>query len=489
MKNFRNSIRFRVWLLFVGFTTLILIFLYCTQVFLLPVFYKFMKTQEITQTLSIIKSSWDSENLKATVDYLASNQQMDIMLNIPAETPFGQPFTYYAKKSGSPTVSLSKSVSENIKEELLNSKTGTLFLPTSDEGKDTMLLASYVGTADNIRGYIFIYSYLEPMGTTSSILQSLIIMSSSFLLIIAFCLAIFVSSQISRPIVKISRSANKLITGEFNMAVKSNEYAEIAILKENLNEASAEIAKTENLRKDLMANISHDLRTPLTMIKAYAEMIRDLSGDNPEKREKHLKVIIDETDRLTALVADVLSLSKLQSGVVEMNMTEFDFSEHLTGIISRFGFLKDTEDCNVQIDAEPQIYISADITKLEQAVYNLVNNAINYTGEDRTVCVKLFRKDDKTARFEVRDSGVGIRPEDLPYIWERYYKVDRSENHKRVVKGTGLGLSIVKGVLEAHKFRYGVDSELGKGSTFWFEFPILDITKSDEEKEPPLLKE
>lgn len=488
MKNFKDSIRFRVWLLFVGFTTLMLIFLYCTQVFLLPVFYKFMKTQEITQTLSIIKSSWDSENLKTTVDHLASNQQMDIMLNIPAETPFGQPFTYYAKKSGSPTVSLSQSVSDTIKEELLNSKTGTLFLPTSDEGKDTMLLASYVGTADDIEGYIFIYSYLEPMGTTSSILKNLLIMSSSILLVLAFCLSIFISSQISRPIVKISRSANKLITGEFNMAVKPNEYAEIAILKENLNEASKEIAKTENLRKDLMANISHDLRTPLTMIKAYAEMIRDLSGDNPEKREKHLKVIIDETDRLTALVADVLSLSKLQSGVVEMNMTEFNFSEHLTGIISRFGFLKDTEDCAVQIDAEPDIYISADITKLEQVVYNLVNNAINYTGDDRTVRVKLYRKDDKNARFEVSDSGVGIRPEDLPYIWEKYYKVDRSENHKRVVKGTGLGLSIVKGVLEAHHYKYGVDSELGKGSTFWFEFPMLDINKT-EEKEPPLLKE
>ena len=171
-----------------------------------------------------------------------------------------------------------------------------------------------------------------------------------------------------------------------------------------------------------------------------------------------------------------------------MNMTEFNFSEHLTGIISRFGFLKDTEDCAVQIDAEPDIYISADITKLEQVVYNLVNNAINYTGDDRTVRVKLHRMDDKNARFEVNDSGVGIRPEDLPYIWEKYYKVDRSENHKRVVKGTGLGLSIVKGVLEAHHYKYGVDSELGKGSTFWFEFPMLDINKT-EEKEPPLLKE
>ncbi len=298
-------------------------------------------------------------------------------------------------------------------------------------------------------------------------------MSASIILIIACLVSILLASRIANPIVKISRSANKLITGEFNMPVDNSDYAEIAMLVENLNAASSEIAKTEKLRKDLMANISHDLRTPLTMIKAYGEMIRDLSGNNPEKREKHIKVIIDEADRLTALVADILNLSKLQSGVAEINVSTFDFSAHLKGIMSRFGILNTDDEkrnCVIELDITDGIWISADITKLEQVVYNLVNNGINYIGDDNKLIVRLFENGKKTARFEVTDHGVGIPEENLPYIWERYYKVDRSENHKRAVKGTGLGLSIVKGVLEAHHFRYGVISTVGIGSTFWFEF-------------------
>ena len=233
--------------------------------------------------------------------------------------------------------------------------------------------------------------------------------------------------------------------------------------------ASAEIARTETLRKDLLANVSHDLRTPLTMIKAYAEMIRDLSGNSPEKREKHLQVIIDETDRLTLLVSDILNLSKLQSGVLEMDIRVINFSENLKEIVSRFSMLEGTD---VNLEVQDDVYINADTKQLGQAVYNLIINAINYAGET-TVAVRLYTKKGGKVRFEVSDSGIGIPKEQLPYIWERYYKVNRSENYKRAVKGTGLGLSIVKGVFERHGFEYGVDSEVGKGSTFWFECAVV----------------
>ena len=270
------------------------------------------------------------------------------------------------------------------------------------------------------------------------------------------------------PIIRLSKSANKLITGEFNVQSKPNEYTEIKLLTDNLNTASAEIARTEALRRDLLANVSHDLRTPLTMIKAYAEMIRDLSGNSPEKREKHLKVIIDETDRLTLLVSDILNLSKLQSGVIEMDLKPVNFSVQLKEIVSRFSMLEDT---SVKLEAQDEIYIIADSKQIGQAVYNLITNAINYS-EDGLVTVRLYAVKNGRIRFEVTDNGIGIPEEQLPYIWERYYKIGKSENFKRTVKGTGLGLSIVKGVFENHHFQYGVDSEVGKGSTFWFECAI-----------------
>ena len=196
-------------------------------------------------------------------------------------------------------------------------------------------------------------------------------------------------------------------------------------------------------------------------------MIRDLSGNNPEKREKHLGVIIDETDRLTLLVNDILNLSKLQSGNVELDRKVINFSSLLRDIVSRFSMLDETK---IELNCDEDIHINADSKQLGQAVYNLIINAINYSGVD-TVTVNLYGVGLSNVRFEVSDKGVGISADQLPYIWDRYYKVNRSENYKRAVKGTGLGLSIVKSVFECHGFRYGVESEEGSGTTFWFECP------------------
>lgn len=462
-----NSFRFKLWFILLIFTVVILIFLYVSQVVLMPVIYQYTKTQESISVVLEIKRAWISDDfadVKAVIDENAQQKQMDILINIPSSQTGGPPFTYSRDSTGS-SASINHRVSDVIINELLSSKSGMLFFPLSENNKQSFLLAAYVGSSDNALGYIFIYTYLEPTGTTTEILTNIFFTTSTVLIMFSFVVSFFVSNKVSLPIIRLSESAKKLITGEFHVEPKKNEYSEIKLLTENLNMASAEIARTETLQKDLMANVSHDLRTPLTMIKAYAEMIRDLSGDCPEKREKHLQVIIDETDRLTLLVSDILNLSKLQSGVLEMDMRVINFSMHLREIVSRFTLLEKTE---VNLEMQDDIYISADTKQLGQAVYNLITNAINYSGDD-TVTVRLYTIRGGKARFEVSDSGIGIPKEQLPYIWERYYKVDRSENHKRTVKGTGLGLSIVKGVFERHGFDYGVDSEVGKGSTFWFE--------------------
>ena len=473
-----NSFRFKIWIILLVFTIVILLFLYVSQVVLLPVIYEYSKTQECVTTAFEIKKIWIEGNFSAAkivVDNHAQERQMDILIHIPSDVTGSLPFTYSRDSTGS-SASINMRINNIMVEELKASKTGTLFFPINEDERKSFLLATNVGTSNDILGYVFIYSYLEPPGTTTEILKNIFMTSSSVLILFGFIVSFFISNQVSMPIIKLSRSANKLITGEFNVVPEKNEYTEIKVLTENLNMASAEIARTETLRKDLLANVSHDLRTPLTMIKAYAEMIRDLSGDSPEKREKHLQVIIDETDRLTLLVSDILNLSKLQSGIIEMDMKIIDFSSHLKEIVSRFSMLEKTE---VNLELQEDIYINADNKQLGQAVYNLIINAINYSGEDK-VTVRLYNLKGGKARFEVSDTGIGIPKEQIPYIWERYYKVDRSENYKRTVKGTGLGLSIVKGVFERHGFKYGVDSEVGKGSTFWFECAVVKTKNAED---------
>lgn len=515
MKEYFKSIRFRIWITFVAFSLGTIGILLFAQIILTPLFYGRMKTQEYITASNTIKSwmtsdGWspylksDINNLKNAVGQLATTHQFEIIINIPDVST-----TIYASRSGGNDI-LAPNVGNELKGALLNAKNGTIITKTENNGMEGVILATYIdlgaptpdfsfGLADSggeayalmsdaqaqngIIAYILIFGYTEPIGTTLSIVNSLSFICSNIILVGACIVSIMISSHIANPLVKISKNAGKLITGEFKMEVGKNEYDEIANLTENLNTASAEIEKTETLRRDIMANVSHDLRTPLTMIKAYAEMIRDLSGNNPEKREKHLQVIIDETDRLTLLVSDILNLSKLESGVTPMNLSVFDFSEHLKEIINRFSLLDDAKDYQVTLEAEDGIIINADQQKIEQVVYNLVNNAINYIGEDMQVRVRLFRKGSDAARFEVSDRGVGIPAEKLPYIWDRYYKIDRSENHKRAVKGTGLGLSIVKNIFKEHGFAYGCDSKPGEGSTFWFEFNIYKPKPKAEEKE------
>lgn len=462
--NLRHSIRFKIWKSFFLYTIAILMFLFISQVVLMPEIYRLIKTQECISTALEIKRAWRSDDLDNVIDENARNKQLGILIHLPTSSIGGLPFTYSRDTTGS-SISIDRRVSDAMVDELRNSKTGMVFFPVDDETKESFLLATFVGTSDAPEGYIFIYAFLEPTGTTTQILANIFLMSTLLIILMSLVIAMIISSSISKPIIEISRSAHKLITGDFDIQASSNDYSEIVNLTENLNKASAEISKTEKLRKDLLANISHDLRTPLTMIKAYAEMIRDLSGNNPEKREKHLGVIIDETDRLTLLVNDILNLSKLQSGAVELDRKIINLSLLIKDIVSRFAMLDETK---IVLECKDDIHINADAKQLGQALYNLIINAINYSGVD-TITVRLYMPVPGNVRVEVADKGVGISAEQLPYIWERYYKVNRSENYKRAVKGTGLGLSIVKSVFECHGFRYGVESEEGNGTTFWFE--------------------
>ena len=474
MKQYFKSIRFRIWMSFVLFSLSTTLLMYFAQSVLTPIFYGYVKASECTSTAGTIKGLLSAEELdpielNRVAGELAVRNQIDIIVNFP-----NTGVNLIKSKAGNGDV-LQRWISDSVRASIDSDPDNTLMVRVEGDasgGADGMILATNVIRGNSVAAYIFIYSYVEPIGTTLSIANSLLFIFANIILLGACVISIMISSHIANPLVKIAKNADKLITGEFSMKVRRSEYDEVAVLTENLNAASVEIAKTENLRKDLMANVSHDLRTPLTMIKAYAEMIRDLSGDNPEKREKHLQVIIEETDRLTLLVSDILDLSKLESGVVQTEPVYFDFSQHLKELVNRFSLLDDAKDYQVISQVEDGIFIYADTQRIEQVVYNLINNAINYMGEDMKVTVRLFRKSPDTARFEVVDRGVGIPPEQIPYIWDRYYKVDRSANHKRAVKGTGLGLSIVKGILTKHNFTFGCDSKVGEGSCFWFEFAI-----------------
>ena len=330
----------------------------------------------------------------------------------------------------------------------------------------SMLCFQFVENAQGQTVLLMVNATLTPVSATVQTLRLQLALVTVLLAVLATALAFYLSDRVSKPIISISREAEKLGHGDFDAHFSGTGYLEAAQLADTLNYAAAELGKTEELRRELMANISHDLRTPLTMIEGFAEMMRDLPSENtPENAQ----VIVDEARYLSALVRDILDLSKLESGVQEMNPEPLNLTESVRQMVQRYGALCQSEGFTIRVEAEEDLWVLADALRLQQVLYNLVNNAIAYTGPDKLVRVRQVRKGD-FARIEVLATGKGIAPEDLPYIWDRYYKVDK-KSHQRALVGTGLGLSIVKKILVANNAQFGVESS-ESGSTFWFELPL-----------------
>lgn len=346
-----------------------------------------------------------------------------------------------------------------------------LKVPNPHNNYSMVLFGCALGDTENPNGYLFINTALVPVGSAVTIIKRQLMFITFILIVFAFIISLFVSKRIARPIDKITAAAENLAKGDFNTKFDGKGYLEVKQLADALTYAEKELSRVDTMQRDLIANVSHDLRTPLTMLKAYAEMIRDLSGDNPVKRNEHLEIIINETDRLSLMVNDILDLSKLESGRQKLEPSEFEISSKLSEIISRFKGISEKMGYSIHFTPDENRVVFCDVVKIEQVIYNLINNAINYTGADKQVFVRQINRPDGIV-IEVEDTGDGIEPEKIKLIFDKYY---RSENHKREVVGTGLGLSIVKAVLKLHGYDYGVRSVLGKGSVFWFRINSNDI--------------
>lgn len=286
--------------------------------------------------------------------------------------------------------------------------------------------------------------------------------------IFAIILVFLVYWRISKPLMQMNDSAKQLAQGEYDVEFPDAGFRETRELSGTLNYAANELSRLDRLQKELIANISHDLRTPLTMIKGYAEVMRDIPDEiTPE----NMQVIIDETERLSDLVNHLMDLSKIQSGTRKAEIQKIHLTRLLRDVLYRYERFTKHLSYQIRLVADREVWVEADRNMMLQVLYNLINNAVNHTGEDLSVTVTQTVKDGRV-RIGVTDTGAGIAPERLPQIWDRYYKADPTHRHAMI--GTGLGLSIVKEILEQHGAAYGIESTVGQGATFWFELPVTE---------------
>ena len=455
MWKMKNSINHKILNYFLLFSIVILGILWLFQFIFFNSFYKDQKINDIKSVVEKIKKNQTIDEineiaLDKSICIEIANKNYDVLY---ASRYFGKGCIEDSSQTNSYKYDFISKNKEEETYEMIHSKYKSKTL--------------VYGLKLNNNNVAFLSTSLEPTEGIISLIRKQLVVITLFSLILSFILAYFISNHISKPIKKISKEAKNLATGNYNPIKEESNIEEIEELKNTLNYVKNELSRTDELKRDLMANVSHDLKTPLTMIKAYAEMSVDLHSNNQEKQREDINTIIKETDRLTLLVNDILDLSKMESSIDTLEKEEFDIVELTKDILDRYKLYQETENYNFIFNHNKEIIIVfADKKKIEQVIYNLINNAINYTGEDNKVEVNIKENKDNIL-VEIKDTGKGIKEEDLPYIWDRYYK--NKKKHKRNLIGTGLGLNIVKNILETHKFKYGVKTKKEKGTTFYFE--------------------
>lgn len=425
------------------------------------------QTQRVAKTIQLDYQQKNSTKFLKSVESISNSNDMFIyVVSYDGKTMYFKPSgdTTNAQYYSDQIKAVNEAMIKN------NNESAYLRIKNPDDSKDVLAYGSVLTAKGKSPMLVYIFSPLWPVSSTIDILTNQLVYVTFISLLVACLISFYLSIRITRPIRTITRSAERLGQGEYGIVFRGGHYTEINNLADTLTQASIDLEKSDMLQKDLIANVSHDLRTPLTMIKSYAEMIRDLSGNNPEKRDQHLQVIIDETDRLNSLVGDLLSISRMQSGKMVLERSNFNLTQAAESIINTYKIMEIEEGYKLNFNCKVNFIVNGDEEKIKQVISNLFTNAIKFAGKDKTVNVTLKRRG-KYVLCKIEDHGVGIAKEELDHVWERYYRA--SSNMARPAEGSGLGLSIVKEILTLHKADFGVDSAEGKGTTFWFELPYV----------------
>lgn len=484
-----------VFIYFILFTISIFLILFFMQIIFLKPMYKSTKEKQIKNFVKEIESDLKNLNslnsinseIQNKIDKIAYNNQIQVYiftneldLKYTSEENFNKMPQSILKEIQPILIKfqnneISKdSYSENIPLKKFNS-TVNLFIKKVNNNTNLIIIS--------------------PIDQIDSTIEVLILQNqymSIIAIIIAIIISIILSRKISLPIENITREAKLLEKGRYDLDIPETKYYETENLRNVLNLSAIKLKEKDTFQKNIIANVSHDLKTPLSIIKAYTEKIKDITGNNKEKREKDLNVISNETDKLSLLISNMLDLSKLDTGDYVLNKTNFNILQTINSTINRFKII--CEDKNIKINLmlnnkninknkdkniinnivnNNELIILADELKISQVLYNLISNAVKYSNENSFINININynninnKNHNKTLIIAIQDFGKGIKKENLPYIFDKYYKSDDEEKENKI-SSTGLGLSIVKSILEKHNFEYGVKSKENKGSIFWF---------------------
>ena len=326
-----------------------------------------------------------------------------------------------------------------------------------------------------VRGYVVIHYPMQNITASCNSLLNISYLMLVILFLLSLIILIFFTEMVYLPLRKITEATEQYAAGNMHYEFQVESEDEIGYLAASLNYMASEIARAEDTQKKFVANVSHDFRSPLTSIKGYLEAMLD-GTIPPELHEKYLNIVLNETERLKKLTDSLLILNNLNTKGMMLQKTTFDINSVIRNTAATFeGTCKKKTIAIELILTGDELYVTADVDKIQQVLYNLLDNAIKFSHQNSIIKIETTEKHNKVF-ISVKDSGIGIPKDDLKLIWDRFYKSDLSRGKDK--KGTGLGLSITKEIINAHGEHINVISTEGVGSEFIFSLPVAD---SDEE--------
>lgn len=320
-----------------------------------------------------------------------------------------------------------------------------------------------------LRGNVLMHTPVPEIQKTGSTILNLLIPAILISLVISFALVYILSKKIINPLNQITNAAREISSGNWNTRIHLKGNDEIKVLADSFNQMVDNLENLEKMRRDFIANVSHELRTPMTSINGFIEGILD--GTIPEdKHEYYLNIVKNEVKRLYRLVSDLLDIARMEAGEMKINITGFDICEVVRISVIQLQQFIEEKNINFRANFEQEsMIVYADRDAIQRVLMNLIHNAIKFTPEEGNISVSV-RSTKGKAEITVSDTGQGIPPEDIPFIFDRFHKADKSRSKDKT--GVGLGLYIVKNILKAHNENITVESELGQGTAFTFRLPL-----------------
>ncbi|MDO4938972.1 MAG: HAMP domain-containing sensor histidine kinase [Lachnospiraceae bacterium] len=319
-------------------------------------------------------------------------------------------------------------------------------------------------------GYVVIHLPMSELTENENQILNIVYITSIIVFLLSLILLIVFDAVIYRPLRRITEGASEFAGGNLKHQISVKSHDEMGYLANTMNLMARDLDEAEGYQHSFIANISHDFRSPLTSIKGYLEAILD-GTIPPEKQEQYLSRVIGEVDRLTKLTSSMLTLNTIDSKGL-LNRTKFDINRMIKETAQSFEgqCLEKSITFELTFEEESQM-VYADFSKIQQVIYNLVDNAIKFSGKDSSIYLSTVQKGEKILT-SVKDTGEGIPKKDLKHIFDRFYKSDTSRGKDK--KGTGLGLAIVKGIIQSHGENIDVISTEGVGTEFVFSLPNAD---------------